>query len=103
MMAMLIDFISGIVGAKWGGAHWSSIASGIVGLIVGSVFIPIPVVGSLAGMFLGVLSSEYYRTHNLKKAEKAAMGSFFGFIAGTGVRIIASVVFLILFIVFSWN
>ncbi len=103
MIAMLIDFISGIIGAKWGGAHWSSIASGIIGLIIGSVFIPVPILGSLVGMFLGVFSSEYYRTHNLKKAEKAALGSFLGFIAGTGVRIIASIVFFVLFIVFAWN
>lgn len=103
MLAMIIDFISGIVGAKWGGAHWTSIISGLIGLIVGSAFIPIPIFGSLIGMFLGVLASEFYRTNDIRKANRAAMGSFFGTVAGIGVRVVASFIFFILFIIYAWN
>ena len=103
VVAMLIDLVAGIIGAKWGGASWKSILYGIGGLLVGSIFIPVPVVGSIVGMFLGVLLHEMHRTHNIRIANKAAMGSLLGFLAGTGVRILASIVFFVLFIVFAVN
>jgi uncharacterized protein YqgC (DUF456 family) len=101
-VAMLMDFFSGIVGAKWGGAHWTSIIYGIIGLILGSILIPVPIVGSLAGLFLGVLFSEWYRTASIKKANKAAVGSFAGSLVGMAGNIIAAVAFITLFIIFAW-
>lgn len=103
VVAMLIDFISGIIGAKWGGASWKSIIYGLAGLVVGSMFIPVPIFGSVIGMFLGVLFYEYYRTRSVRVANRAAVGSFLGFLAGTSVRVGASILFLILFVVFAAN
>ena len=97
---LLGEFLAGIAGAKWGGAHWSSIIWGIVGLIVGSSLIPIPFIGSLIGMFIGVLVSEMYRTRDIERAQKAAAGSFLGWVAGTGFKVATSIAFLILFLVF---
>ncbi len=85
-VTLFVDFISGILGAKWGGAHWSSIIWGTVGLVLGSFFIPIPFLGSVIGMFLGVLGSEYHRTKDVRMANKAATGSFLGWLAGTGFK-----------------
>ena len=102
-ITLLVDFFSGIIGAKWGGAHWSSIVWGLVGLIIGSAVIPIPIVGSVAGMFLGVLTSEFYRTRDARQAQKAATGSFFGWLFGTGFKVVAALVFLGLFIWFVLN
>jgi uncharacterized protein YqgC (DUF456 family) len=98
-LALLVDFVSGIAGAKWGGAHWSSILWGIVGLVLGSLFIPVPIFGSIIGMFLGVLASEFYRTKDVRLANKAAVGSFIGWLVGTGIKVIASIVFMVAFIV----
>ncbi len=100
--ALLIDFVAGIAGAKWGGAHWTSIGWGIVGLVVGSFLIPIPLVGGIIGMFLGVLASEWYRTKDMRLANKAATGSFIGWIAGAGFKLLASIIFLVLFLVFAF-
>lgn len=99
VITMLVDFFAGIAGAKWGGAHWTSIISGIVGLVLGSLFIPIPFIGSIIGMFLGVLVSEWYRTRDSRLANKAATGSLVGTLVGTGFKLVASIVFLILFVV----
>lgn len=101
-VAMLLDLFSGIIGAKWGGAHWTSIIYGLAGLIIGSLVIPIPIVGSLAGMFLGVLFSEWYWTANIKKANKAAVGSFAGSIVGMIGNGVAAIAFLTLFLIFAW-
>lgn len=103
LVAMIIDFLSGAIGAKWGGAHWVSIFTGFVGLVLGSIFIPIPILGSLIGMFLGVLIPEWYRTGDLKIANRAAVGSFIGTIAGTVIRVVVSFIFLILSIIFVLN
>lgn len=99
VIVLLVDVFSGLIGAKAGGAHWSSAAWSIVGFIIGSVVIPVPILGSLAGMFLGVLVSEWYRTKDMRHANKAAVGSFWGWVAGTGFKLVASVVFLVLFVV----
>ena len=100
-VAMLVDTVSGLLGAKWGGAHWSSVISGVVGLILGSLLIPIPIFGSLIGMFFGILATEWYRTHNMHHAKRAATGSLLGSIAGTGFKIVAAIVFVILFVIFA--
>ncbi len=92
-VAMLVDFFSGILGAKWGGAHWTSLFSGFAGLLLGSFFIPIPILGSMIGMFLGVLISELYRTKNVTNAGKAAAGSFLGSVVGMVVNIFCALLF----------
>jgi|ERR1035437_3447216 uncharacterized protein YqgC (DUF456 family) len=94
VFAMAIDFFSGAIGAKWGGAHWSSFFSGFAGLLLGSFFIPIPIAGSLLGMFLGILASELYRTRNTAKAGKAAAYSIVGSVLGGVVNILCAILFL---------
>ncbi len=98
---LLGEFLAGIVGAKWGGAHWSSILWGIVGLVAGSALIPIPFMGSIIGMFIGVLVSELYRTRDIERAQKAATGSFLGWLAGTGFKLATSIIFFVLFVIFA--
>jgi uncharacterized protein YqgC (DUF456 family) len=99
-IAMLIDMFSGVVGAKWGGAHWSSLLSGIIGLVVGTFIIPIPILGSLIGLFLGVLISEWYITRDMRKAQKAALGSLAGSAVGITANVIAAILFVSLFLFF---
>ncbi|MEY2664266.1 MAG: hypothetical protein RIT04_74 [Candidatus Parcubacteria bacterium] len=99
-IAMLIDMFSGVVGAKWGGAHWSSLFSGIIGLVVGTFIIPIPILGSLIGLFLGVLISEWYITRDMRKAQKAALGSLAGSAVGITANVIAAILFVSLFLFF---
>lgn len=102
-LATGVDVLSGVVGAKWGGAHWKSIWAGLVGLLVGTFVIPIPLIGSIAGLFLGVLFSEWHRTRSVRLAKRAAIGSLIGSIAGMTVNGIAGVTFLALFIFFAMS
>lgn len=100
VVAFAVDFVAGIVGAKWGGAHWSSILWGLAGLVIGTFIFPAPLIGSVLGMFLGTLASELYRTKDLRHANRAATGSFLGWLAGMGFKLGAAFVFVILLIVF---
>lgn len=101
--AILIDFISGAIGAKWGGAHLSSIFAGFAGMVTGTFFIPIPIFGSIVGLVGGIFIAEYARKKNLRAAERAAIGGLIGAIFGTTGNVIASIAFLVLFIVFVFN
>ncbi len=100
-LTMLVDFFAGMIGAKWGGAAWMSIVWGFFGFIVGSAIIPIPIFGSLAGMFIGVLASEWFRTRDVRQAHKAAAGSFLGWLAGTGFKVASAVAFIVLFVILA--
>ncbi len=99
-VAMLIDFVAGSVGASKGGANMKSILAGMVGLIFGSLFIPIPVVGSFAGFYIGVFTGEILQHHSKSKALKAAKYGLAGSLVGTVSNICLSLVFFILFIYF---
>jgi uncharacterized protein YqgC (DUF456 family) len=101
ILTLLIDLVSGIVGARWGGASWMSVFAGLAGLILGSIFIPIPILGGIIGMFLGTLTSEILRTGDMKEAHDAALGSFLGWLAGTGFKALTAIVFIILFVLLS--
>jgi uncharacterized protein YqgC (DUF456 family) len=93
-VVMLVDFFSGVAGAKWGGAHWSSILSGLIGLVFGSVLIPLPIIGSLIGMFIAILATEWHRTRNIRQANKAAMGSLAGTLIGTVIKAAGAIIFV---------
>lgn len=103
IVATAADMIAGIAGAKWGGARWSSLIWGLVGMIIGTFVLPFPILGGIIGMFIGILLSEWQRTKNLKKARVAAVGSFAGTVSGMLIKIIAAVVFVVLFIIFALN
>ncbi len=101
VFTIVADIVLGLVGARWGGAHWTSILWGIVGLIVSGFILPVPVLGSLVGMFAAILISEWLRTKDADKAQKAALGGFLGWLAGMGFKLVAFFVFIILFIVLA--
>ena len=72
----------------------------IVGLIAGIILTPI---GMILGSFLGAFLFEYYYTRQgAGQALKAAIGSFLGFITGTGLKTIVSVLILWKIFVFAF-
>ncbi len=71
----------------------------IAGLIIGMFFIP--PFGMIIGSFLGAFLSElYYADKNKQEAFKSAMGSFWGFLLGTGIKLIACMVMMYYIIVY---
>jgi uncharacterized protein YqgC (DUF456 family) len=99
VIAILIDFFSGVIGAKMGGAKWKSLVWGTVGLIIGTIITPI--IGTVIGFFLGIFISEYHSNrHQAEKAFKAALAGVIGALMGTLTNIIATLVFITLFIVY---
>jgi len=97
--SIVIDYLSGLIGAKIGSASREAIILGIVGLIIGLIIFP--PFGSAIGLFFGILASEIIHIKNLKKALKSATGGLLGSLAGTALQLILAILFEVLFIIFA--
>ena len=85
----VLDYIvPPIITKKMGGSKYAEKGS-IYGMIFGIIFTPI---GMILGAFLGALLAELVvAKKKSEEAFKAAVGSFLGFILGTGIKTITAV------------
>lgn len=97
IVAMLTDYSSGLIGAKFGGANKKSILSGFIGMILGLVVFP--PLGLFIGLFLGVFLAELFQFADHKKAWKAASTSFIASIIGMLINIIIAITYFIAFLI----
>ena len=94
----VVDYVVPMYFTKLTGGSKYAERGALAGLILGIIFTP---VGMILGSFLGALLSEwYYRRQGLGQAFKAAIGSFLGFITGTGIKTIVAVLIMWKIIVF---
>lgn len=97
LVAILTDYASGIVGAKFGGASKKSILAGLIGMLIGLVIFP--PFGLFIGLFLGVLTAEIIQAKKSKDALKAASYSFIGTLAGMVLNVVLAIAFLVSFLI----
>lgn len=98
----ILDYIIPAKGTKYFGGSKYGIWGTNIGLVVG-IFAPIPF-GFLIGPFVGALVGELiYNSQEKGRAFKAATGSFIGFLAGTFMKVLVSLLFLGLFLVLVWQ
>lgn len=96
----VIDYFVPMYFTKLTGGTKYAERGALVGLIAGIIFTPI---GMILGSFLGAFLFElYYTRQGSAQALKAAIGSFLGFITGTGLKTIVSVLILWKIIVFAF-
>lgn len=101
IIIFLIDYIIPALGTKKFGGSKYGIYGTTIGLIVGLFFGPF---GIILGPFLGALIGELmYDSADSKRAMRAAMGSFIGFLFSTGLKFILSIVYAGLFISKFWE
>ncbi|WP_062054537.1 DUF456 domain-containing protein [Aquimarina longa] len=102
IVVWILDYIVPAIGTKrFGGTKYGMIGSSI-GLICGLIFMgPFGIiVGPFAGAFIGELIKD---SKESSKALKAAFGSFIGFLAGTFLKFIVSIGFLIFYFKIVWK
>lgn len=98
LIASILDaLIPPLITRRMGGSKRAVMGS-LVGTIVGSFFFP--PLGMLLGSFLGALIGQWQESRVLDdKSFRVAMGSFLGFILGTGLKLMVSILILIALII----
>lgn len=97
--SLLVDYFSGIIGAKYGGAGQKSMLFGFIGFTAGLLIYP--PFGGLAGLFLGILIAELYFFKDHIKAIKAAGSGLIGVALGMVFNFLLALSILVLFLIFS--
>ncbi len=99
LSSIIIDYLSGMIGAKVGGASREGVRYGFIGLVIGTLIFP--PLGSILGLFLGVLAGELSKRRSQQQAIKAATAGLIGSLTGIGINLILALVFVALFISYA--
>ncbi len=84
------DFWTPFLGMKTHGASCSSIFGTIIGGLIGTFVIPIPIVGTLIGAILGAMALEAMRLGDLRRAMQAGSLAFEAFVYGIIVEFLVN-------------
>ena len=91
-LGMAMDFVAGILGAKYTGASsealWGACIGSIAGLFMG-------LAGLVLGPLLGAAIGEFLDKKNIWLAGKVSIGTLIGFIVGTVAKIGSAIVILL--------
>jgi len=88
ILVTVLDYIVPVWGTKKFGGTKRGIWGATLGLFVGLFFFP--PLGIVLGPFLGALVFEMTKHRDFTLAFKASLGSLFGFLVGTGIKLISS-------------
>lgn len=93
-VASLLDAIIPPLITKRMGGSKRAVTGSLVGTIIGSFFFP--PFGMLLGSFMGALIGQWQESRSFNdKSFRVAMGSFLGFILGTGLKLMVSISILV--------
>jgi uncharacterized protein YqgC (DUF456 family) len=79
-LALLVDFVAGVLGAKRVGASPRALWGASIGMLVGFLF-GLP--GVLLGPFVGAVAGELSSGRELNQATRAGIGTWIGLLFGT--------------------
>ncbi len=103
LIVVALDYVIPAMGTKKFGGSKAGVIGTMAGLLV-AIFIPIlGIFGIIIWPFIGALVGELINKADQKTALKAAFGSFMGFLTGTFLKFLVTVVFLGLFIARAWK
>jgi len=88
VVVTIIDYIVPIWGTKKFGGSKAGVWGATLGLVVGIFFFP--PLGIIIGPLAGAIIAEVTRGKEFSKSFRAGLGSLFGFLLGTGIKLIAS-------------
>ena len=84
ILGVAMDFVAGMLGAKYTGASKEALWGAFIGGIVGAFFMP---AGLILGPLLGAAIGEFADKRNLWLAGKVGIGALAGFIVGTVAKV----------------
>ena len=92
----ILEFVIPALATKKFGGSKSGEWGSTIGAIMGIFFFP--PVGIIIGTMLGALTGELIAGNNIDQAIKSSIGSFFGFLAGTFMKLILCTIILLTFV-----
>lgn len=98
-----LDYIIPAVGTKKFGGSRAGMIGTVVGLLVALFFPILGFFGIIIWPFVGALVGELTNKADNATALKAAFGSFIGFLTGTFLKFVVTVVYMGLFISTAWE
>lgn len=87
-----MDYVAGMLGAKFTGASKTAIWGALIGGIIGAFF-SLP--GLLLGPLIGAACGEFWARKDLWSAGKVGIGTFIGFILGVVAKVGCALVILL--------
>ena len=103
LLVFALDYIIPAVGTKKFGGSTAGMIGTSIGLLVAIIFPVLGIFGIVIWPFVGALVGEFINKADQKTAFKAAFGSFFGFLTGTFLKFLLTVIYLGLFIAKAWE
>ena len=100
MVALGLDYLATLIGAKKLGATWKGMVGALLGLVAG-LFV-FPPIGLIVGPFVGAMGFEWAFGRRAPEAAKAGVGAVIGMALGVVGKLICSVVMFALFAFKAW-
>lgn len=97
LVSIAIDWSSGLIGAKLGGATRRSLFVGIVGMLIGLLLFP--PLGAFIGLFLGVFVAQLMQFEDHALALKSAASSVAAAIVGVMANVVLAAVYFVTFLI----
>lgn len=98
-----LDYLIPAIGTRKFGGSKAGMAGTVIGLLVAILFPILGVFGIIIWPFIGALIGELINKADNKTALKAAFGSFIGFLTGTFLKFVVTIIYLGLFIAKTWD
>lgn len=93
-----VDVWAPLLGMRARGTTLGSIAAGIAGALLGTVFIPLPVLGTLAGAAVGAITVEYLNVGTGKRALRAGASAAESYLLSVFIEFAINLAILLTFI-----
>ncbi len=98
-----LDYWIPAMGTKRFGGSRAGMIGTTVGLLVAIIFPVLGIAGIIIWPFLGAVVGELINKSNSQTALKAAFGSFVGFLTGTFLKFLVSIIYFGLFLSKAWD
>ena len=95
LLAVIVDAVSSLLGAKRVGASRQAIAGATLGLLAGIFFGP---AGVLLGPFAGAVAGEMLARGSLDQATRVGIGTWLGLLFGTLLKLVVSLTMIGIFV-----
>lgn len=102
LAVVALDYIIPVMGTKKYGGSKGGMIGTTIGLLIAIVFPVLGLLGVIVWPFIGAIAGELANRSDRKSAVRAAFGSFMGFLTGTLLKFLVSVIYLGLFFRKAW-